>query len=120
MTVQTAPTAHELIFDTYAGLAEGTGSRSPGMSAQTDIESDATDDDSSAGLAMFLIFCSAVLFVTGGVAVVALVGTWWMLGLAFGIHVLMTAVVVLTIVLVMDGRSRTTTRVRPRTPAMGG
>jgi membrane protein implicated in regulation of membrane protease activity len=53
---------------------------------------------------MFLIFAAAVLIVTGAVALVALVGAWSMLGVAFAIHVIMTTVVVLTILYVMDGR----------------
>lgn len=62
-------------------------------------------DDSGAGLAMFVIFTTAVLIITGAVAIVALVDTWWVLGLAFAMHVLMTTVVVVTIVSVMNGRA---------------
>lgn len=62
-------------------------------------------DDSGAGLAMFVIFTAAVLIVTGAVALVALVDTWWILGVAFAIHVLMTIVVMATIVSVMNGRA---------------
>lgn len=54
---------------------------------------------------MFVIFTAAVLIVTGAVALVALVGTWWILGLAFAIHLLMTTVVIATIASVIDGRS---------------
>ncbi|MGN6869615.1 MAG: hypothetical protein ACTHMY_14585 [Solirubrobacteraceae bacterium] len=72
--------------------------------AETDLHPDTMFDDSGGGLAMFLVFSSAVLIVTGGVALMALVGTWWIFGLAFAIHVLMTTVVVATIVLVMNGR----------------
>ena len=53
----------------------------------------APGDDRGTGLAMFLIFATAVLIVTGAVAILALINTWWVLGLAFGIHVLMTTVV---------------------------
>ena len=63
-------------------------------------------DDSGGGLAMFVVFNAAVLIVTGAVTLLALVGGWWMLGLAFAVHVGMTAVVVLTIIRVMDGRAR--------------
>ena len=63
-------------------------------------------DHSGSGLAMFVVFTAAVLIVTGAVALLALVGGWWMLGLAFAVHVGMTAVVVLTIIHVMDGRAR--------------
>jgi hypothetical protein len=69
-------------------------------------------DDSGAGLAMFLIFTAAVLIVTGAVAVVALVGTWWMLAVGFAMHVAMTIVVVLTIVEVMAGRDHVLVRRR--------
>jgi hypothetical protein len=78
--------------------------------AQTDVDGDAVFDDSRGGLAMFVIFSSAVLIVTGGVAVVALVGTWWVLCLVFAIHVLMTTAVVGTIAFVMKGRSSSLAR----------
>lgn len=61
-------------------------------------------DDRGDGLAMFLIFAAAALIVTGAVALLALVGSWWMLGVAFAVHVAMTAVVTLTIVGAMNGR----------------
>ncbi len=61
------------------------------------------EDDSAQGLAMFVIFTGAVLFVTGAVALLALVGSWWMLGVAFAIHAAMTAVVILTLLHVMAG-----------------
>jgi hypothetical protein len=63
-------------------------------------------DDSGQGLAMFLIFTSAVLTATGAVAMLALVDSWWMLGVAFAIHVAMTAVVVLTILYAVADRTR--------------
>ncbi|HET6869257.1 MAG TPA: hypothetical protein VFH80_25330 [Solirubrobacteraceae bacterium] len=81
--------------------------------ARRDLEVDAGWDDSHAGLAMFVIFIAAVLSVTGAVALVALVGGWWMLGGAFAIHVLMTTLVVVTIARVMDGRASTTAGRRP-------
>jgi membrane protein implicated in regulation of membrane protease activity len=78
-------------------------------------------EDSGAGLAMFVIFTTAVLVVTGAVALVALLNTWWILGVAIAIHMLTTIVVVATIVSVMNGRSRAQadrrsveTRRRPR------
>jgi membrane protein implicated in regulation of membrane protease activity len=63
-----------------------------------------TLDDSGAGLAMFAIFTTAVLIVTGAVVLVALVGGWWILAVAFAIHALMTTVVLVTIISVMNGR----------------
>ena len=62
-------------------------------------------DDGGAGVAMLVIFTTAVLIVTGAVAIVALVDAWWILGVAFAIHVLMTTVVMATIVSVMNGRA---------------
>jgi hypothetical protein len=50
-------------------------------------------DDSSSGLALFVLFTMAVLVVTGAVALLALLNSWWVLGLAFGVHVLLTIVV---------------------------
>ena len=55
---------------------------------------------------MFFVFTAAVLTSTGAVAVIALVGTWWVLGLGFAIHAGMTVLVVLTTVDVMAGRAR--------------
>jgi membrane protein implicated in regulation of membrane protease activity len=56
-----------------------------------------------------------VLTSTGAVALIALAGTWWVLGLGFAIHAVMTALVVLTIVHAMAGRVRSTAeRDRPR------
>jgi hypothetical protein len=89
---------------------------SPGPHAQ----SSAAVDDSGAGLAMFLIFTAAVLIVTGAVAVVALVGTWWMLGVAFAVDLAMTTIVVLTIVAVMAGRDHVIVRRGRTPPARGG
>ncbi len=60
-------------------------------------------DDSGSGLAMFVIFTAAVLIITGAVAVVALVGTWWTLGVAFATHIVMTIIVMATIWSVMKG-----------------
>jgi membrane protein implicated in regulation of membrane protease activity len=66
---------------------------------------------------MLLIFTAAALIVTGAVWALAAVGGWWMLGVAFAVHVAMTAVVALEVVHVIDGRtfaiphrSRTTSR----------
>jgi membrane protein implicated in regulation of membrane protease activity len=76
---------------------------------QHDSQASVALDDSGAGLAMFVIFTTAVLIVTGAVAIVALVNTWWILGVAFAIHVLMTTVVVAAIVSVMNGRASAAT-----------
>ena len=70
----------------------------------TDTSSTTLADDRGYGLAMLLIFATAALIVTGAVALLALVGSWWMLGVAFAVHVAMTALVTLTIVGAMNGR----------------
>jgi membrane protein implicated in regulation of membrane protease activity len=69
-----------------------------------DTTSGALADDRGDGLAMFLIFAAAALIVTGAVALLALVGSWWMLSVAFAVDVAITAVVTLTIVGAMNGR----------------
>jgi len=92
--------------------------KEPCSGAQT--RSVAGPDDSGAGLAMFLIFTAAVLIVTGAVAVVALVGTWWMLAVGFAVHVAMTIVVVLTIVEVMAGHAHMIVGRRGAPPVQGG
>ncbi|MGH2885623.1 MAG: hypothetical protein ACRDPA_23475 [Solirubrobacteraceae bacterium] len=63
-------------------------------------------DDSGQGLAMLVIFTAAALIVTGAVALLALVNSWWMLGVAFAVHVAMTAVVMLAILHAMAGHTR--------------
>ena len=73
-------------------------------------------DDSGDGLLMFFVFIAAVLTSTGAVALIALAGTWWVLGLGFAIHAVMTALVVLTIVHAMAGRAQLHRRARS-TPA---
>jgi hypothetical protein len=55
---------------------------------------------------MFVVFTVAVLTSTAAVVLIALLGEWWVLGFGFAIHVIMTAVVVLTIVQVMAGSPR--------------
>ncbi len=50
-------------------------------------------DDSGQGLALFALFTTAVLVVTGAVAFLALLTSWWVLGLVFGVHVLATVIV---------------------------
>lgn len=54
---------------------------------------DLEPDDSGYGWVMFLVFIGAVLAVTFAVCVLAVVGSWWMLGVAVAIHVSLTAVV---------------------------
>jgi membrane protein implicated in regulation of membrane protease activity len=70
---------------------------------------------------MFLIFAAAALIVTDAVALLALVGSWWMLGVAFAVHVAMTALVTLTIVGAMNGRgfAISDSRKTPQEPRLG-
>lgn len=63
----------------------------------------ARTDDSGYGLVMFVVFSSAVLFVTGAVALLALVGSWWMLGAAFALHAGSTAIVTFVVLHAMGG-----------------
>jgi hypothetical protein len=88
--------------------------------ALTDPRASESADDSGEGLAMFVIFTGAVLIVTGAVALLALVDSWWMLGLAFGVHLAMTAAVVLAIFHAMAGRTRTTAARNELAPARAG
>jgi membrane protein implicated in regulation of membrane protease activity len=62
----------------------------------TDSSTIALADD-RAGPVMFVIFTGACLVVTGAVAILALIDTWWVLGLAFGIHLIMTTLVGFTV-----------------------
>ena len=61
-------------------------------------------DDSSSGLMLFVLFTIAVLVVTGAVALLALLNSWWALGLAFGVHVLVTIVVGSALFAVLSGK----------------
>lgn len=72
----------------------------------TSITSHALRDDRGTGLAMFVIFTAACLIVTGAVAMLALINTWWVLGLAFGIHVIMTACVGFAVFNALSDHSR--------------
>jgi membrane protein implicated in regulation of membrane protease activity len=68
----------------------------------TDSSTLALADDRGTGVVMFVTFTVACLIVTGAVAMLALIDTWWVLGLAFGIHVIMTAVVGVTVLTALD------------------
>jgi hypothetical protein len=63
-------------------------------------------DDAGDGLLMFFVFTAAVLTSTAAVVLIALLGEWWVLGVGFAMHVIMTGIVVLSIVQVMAGRDR--------------
>jgi fatty acid desaturase len=72
-------------------------------------------DDSSAGLTMLFVFTAAALIATGAVALLAVIGTWWMLAAAFAVYVAMTGVVVLAISHAMGG-AQPLNSVSKRTP----
>jgi membrane protein implicated in regulation of membrane protease activity len=74
-------------------------------------------DDAGGGLVMFFVFIVAVLASTGAVVLIALVGTWWMLGFGFAIHVIVTAVVLFTVVHVIAGPARARAERDRRSPA---
>lgn len=61
-------------------------------------------DDSGLGLALFLIFITAVLVITGAVAFLTLFNSWWMLGLVFGLDLLVTFGVGTTVFSVLGDR----------------
>lgn len=63
-------------------------------------------DDSGDGLLMFVVFIVAVLASTAAVVLIALLDEWWVVGFAFAIHVIVTAIVVLTIMHAMGGSHR--------------
>ncbi len=63
------------------------------MSAHAQPEIPVPPDDTGIGLAMSVVFAFAILTVTGAVALLALVGSWWMLGIAFAAHAGMAAIV---------------------------
>lgn len=82
-----------------------------GPSAELTVVSDpaptAVDDDSGLGLTLFVVFVSAVLLLTGAVAFLAVFTAWWMLGLVFGVDLLVTGVVGTTVFTVLgDGKHR--------------
>jgi hypothetical protein len=64
-------------------------------------------DDRGLGLVLFVVFVSAVLFMTGVVAFLALSAAWWVLGLVYGIDLLVTSVVGTLVYTVLgDGKRR--------------
>ena len=69
-----------------------------------------SSDDTGDGLLMFVVFIVAVLTSTAAVVLIALTGEWWVLGFGFAIHVIVTAIVVLTIVQAMAGSHRSIAR----------
>ena len=60
----------------------------PDPSSETPREA---PDDATYGWEMFVAFFAAVLAITVAVCVLALIGSWWMLGIAVAAHVGITA-----------------------------
>ena len=70
--------------------------QSDGSSSHLTLVADdtpATGDDSGQGLGLFVTFTVAVLVVTAAVGFLALLTSWWVLGVVFGFHVLVAAIV---------------------------
>jgi type IV secretory pathway TrbD component len=65
-----------------------------------------SSDDTGDGLLMFVVFIVAVLISTAAVVLIALLDEWWVVGFGFAIHVIVTAIVVLTIGQAMAGSHR--------------
>ena len=63
-------------------------------------------DDTGDGLLIFVVFIVAALTSTVAVVLIALADEWWVVGFGFAIHVIVTAIVVLTIVETMGGSHR--------------
>jgi fatty acid desaturase len=62
-------------------------------------------DDTGDGSLMLFVFTAAALISTAAVAVIAVVGAWWMLCVGYSIYLAMTATVVLTFLHVMTDRA---------------
>jgi hypothetical protein len=86
----------------------GASSEDAAIASQAAPESAATSpDDRGLGRALFLIFVSAVLTLTCAVTFLALFSSWWVLGLVFGLDLLVTCGVGATVFTVLgDGRLR--------------
>lgn len=83
------------------------GSSSPTAAATSQVASapgSTSRDDSGLGLALFLIFITAVLVITSAVAFLALFTSWWVLGLVFGMDLLVTFGVGATVFTVLGDR----------------
>lgn len=69
--------------------------------AATDAATESGEEeqsDSGYGWVMFTVFCCAALGITFTVAVLALVGSWWMLGVAVAAHLTVTTVVMRVVI----------------------
>lgn len=80
--------------------------RSGGVASDTD-QATTPVDDRGLGLVLFVVFVGAVLFMTGVVAFLALSAAWWVLGLVYGVDLLVTSVVGTMVYTVLgDGKRR--------------
>jgi hypothetical protein len=77
-------------------------------------------DDGGQGQALFMLFTVAVLLVTGAVGLLALLTSWWVLGVVFGVHVLATVIVGRAIFAVFGSGNDGGGRAQPRSPAESG
>ena len=71
-----------------------------------DMKPPVSGDDTGDGLLIFVVFIVAALTSTVAVVLIALADEWWVVGFGFAIHVIVTAIVVLTIVQTMGGSHR--------------
>jgi type IV secretory pathway TrbD component len=78
-----------------------------------------SSDDTGDGLLMFVVFIVAVLASTAAVVLIALLDEWWVVGFGFAIHMIVTAIVVLTIVQAMGGSHRSIARRNAVTSSSG-
>ncbi|MGZ6693681.1 MAG: hypothetical protein ACXVHQ_40630 [Solirubrobacteraceae bacterium] len=69
----------------------------------TEARTPVCNDDSGLGLGLFATLTAACLIVTGAVAMLSLIDAWWVLGFAFGVHLLMTAAVALAVFNALSG-----------------
>lgn len=85
----------------------------------TDDSAPTSVDDSGLGLMLFVVFVSAVLLISGAVAFLSMFAAWWVLGLVFGIDLLVTGVVGTVVFTVLgDGNLRPKAKARlPLEPA---
>ena len=75
-----------------------------------DVRPPISSDDTGDGLLLFVVFIVAVLTSTAAVVLIALLDEWWVVGFGFASHVIVTAIVVLTIVQAMGGSYRSIAR----------
>lgn len=68
------------------------------MTAPNESTSEARHGDRPSGLALLFLFSLATLLVVLAVWALGVVGGWWMLGLAMGVHLVMTATVLIGLV----------------------